>query len=334
MEKRKARFAKFDRPVKSSRTTRLSISQTEAERKAEKKAKATAKKKVKQQNPSSSKAQPSPPRSKRMTRRSSTVLDEQIVTPIENPKKRVDAPLPKPSPKASLKVSFNEQTASKSKRRASHDPTALSPKAKKMRRFSLDPKIRVTFQETTEEFVDLTLKDEEKEEDKSEVESKTTNGHHVEDQPNLTSSNHSNAADQTAPSPANAPQLRKVPSPGRRNRRVSSAPVLSESRVVFPLEVKLSAIARIEEGGKTQTQVAGDLQCPVSTIASWWHRREALKAKMAQLNRKREPLLMNGVTKLTSSEVVSKSTAVVPYQKNDLLEAMKKALGRKPIHVH
>lgn len=54
----------------------------------------------------------------------------------------------------------------------------------------------------------------------------------------------------------------------------------SSSRVVFPLEVKACAIQRIRDG-ETQVQVARDLQCPVSTVASWWHRRASILASEA-----------------------------------------------------
>ena len=46
----------------------------------------------------------------------------------------------------------------------------------------------------------------------------------------------------------------------------------SGGRVFFPMEVKAGAIQRIAEG-VPQTQVAKDLECPVSTVASWWVRR-------------------------------------------------------------
>ena len=55
----------------------------------------------------------------------------------------------------------------------------------------------------------------------------------------------------------------------------SSSAALSCSRVVFPVEVKACAIQRIKDG-ETQVQVARDLQCPISTVASWWHRRASI----------------------------------------------------------
>lgn len=54
----------------------------------------------------------------------------------------------------------------------------------------------------------------------------------------------------------------------------------SSSRVVFPMEVKVCAIQRIRDGA-TKVQVARDLQCPVSTVSSWWHRRSSLIPEMA-----------------------------------------------------
>jgi hypothetical protein len=49
-----------------------------------------------------------------------------------------------------------------------------------------------------------------------------------------------------------------------------------QGRVYFPREVKLDAIKLMEEG-KTQAEVAKDLNCSVSTVASWWHRRHTTK---------------------------------------------------------
>lgn len=49
----------------------------------------------------------------------------------------------------------------------------------------------------------------------------------------------------------------------------------SVTRVIFPLEVKACAIERINSGA-TQVQVARDLHCPVSTVASWWQRRHTI----------------------------------------------------------
>ena len=73
-----------------------------------------------------------------------------------------------------------------------------------------------------------------------------------------------------------------VPPATRSSRRSSSAnnnrtssPLAADARIVFPIEVKISAIKRIEEGS-TQVEVARDLECPVSTVASWWQRRQSL----------------------------------------------------------
>lgn len=65
------------------------------------------------------------------------------------------------------------------------------------------------------------------------------------------------------------------------NSLLMDSSLSSSSRVVFPLEVKACAIQRIRDG-ETQVQVARDLQCPVSTVASWWHRRASILATEAQ----------------------------------------------------
>jgi hypothetical protein len=72
-----------------------------------------------------------------------------------------------------------------------------------------------------------------------------------------------------------------IPSP--RKRRISSATAMCVSsfevnRSVFPVEVKLCALDRIAKGD-THTAVARDLQCPTSTVASWWYRRSSLLGK-------------------------------------------------------
>ena len=59
------------------------------------------------------------------------------------------------------------------------------------------------------------------------------------------------------------------------NNNLSDSSCGSSSRVIFPVEVKACAIQRIVDG-ETQAQVARDLDCPVSTIASWWHRRASI----------------------------------------------------------
>ena len=63
--------------------------------------------------------------------------------------------------------------------------------------------------------------------------------------------------------------------PRRQLNNNSSSQVAQSSRVIFPLEVKACAVQRIRDG-ETQVQVARDLQCPVSTVASWWHRRASI----------------------------------------------------------
>ena len=72
-----------------------------------------------------------------------------------------------------------------------------------------------------------------------------------------------------------------VGSIGKR-RRGSSSLIHSHnhhSRVVFPDEVKVSAIERIFNG-ESQVEVARDLQCPTSTVATWWKRREGLVTRV------------------------------------------------------
>lgn len=64
------------------------------------------------------------------------------------------------------------------------------------------------------------------------------------------------------------------------NNNLSDSSCGSSSRVIFPVEVKACAIQRIVDG-ETQAQVARDLDCPVSTIASWWHRRASILPNLA-----------------------------------------------------
>merc|ERR1712223_485141 len=47
-------------------------------------------------------------------------------------------------------------------------------------------------------------------------------------------------------------------------------------RILFPREAKLDAIQLMKDG-KSQSEVAKDLNCSVSTVASWWQRRQTLK---------------------------------------------------------
>lgn len=61
----------------------------------------------------------------------------------------------------------------------------------------------------------------------------------------------------------------------KRSRR--SVPVETDAnRTIYPLEVRSFAVDRIRSG-VTQVQVARDLDCPVSTVASWWHKRKQIK---------------------------------------------------------
>ena len=65
--------------------------------------------------------------------------------------------------------------------------------------------------------------------------------------------------------------------PSPRKRRVSSASGLAlatSSGSVFPIEVKLAALDRMSKGD-TPSAIAKDLQCPVSTVSSWWYRRNS-----------------------------------------------------------
>ena len=48
------------------------------------------------------------------------------------------------------------------------------------------------------------------------------------------------------------------------------------ARIFFPREVKLDAI-KLMEAGKSQAEVANDLNCSLSTVTSWWHRRHTTK---------------------------------------------------------
>jgi hypothetical protein len=45
-------------------------------------------------------------------------------------------------------------------------------------------------------------------------------------------------------------------------------------------QVKACAIQRIRDG-ETKVQVARDLQCPISTVSSWWHRRTSIVPELA-----------------------------------------------------
>lgn len=72
------------------------------------------------------------------------------------------------------------------------------------------------------------------------------------------------------------------------NNLMLDASASTGSRVVFPMEVKACAVQRILDGA-TQVQVARDLQCPVSTVASWWHRRTSIIPSLAS-----EDVAVNG----------------------------------------
>lgn len=61
----------------------------------------------------------------------------------------------------------------------------------------------------------------------------------------------------------------------RKKRRSSPSLLASDGRLMFPKEVKISALERIQNG-ETQIQVARDLQCPISTVSTWWKKREVL----------------------------------------------------------
>ena len=92
-----------------------------------------------------------------------------------------------------------------------------------------------------------------------------------------------------------SPKKRKKCSPAltlnpsaRKRRTLSGASLTSiPDRAIFPIEVKIGAIERISRG-ETHTAVARDLQCPVSTVASWWYRRSGIK------NNKREMVNSSG----------------------------------------
>ena len=73
-------------------------------------------------------------------------------------------------------------------------------------------------------------------------------------------------------------------------RRSSSSSLHNDksSRVVFPLEVKADAIKRVK-AGVTQVEVAKDLQCPLSTVASWWQKRNYYLSLHTRKNKKNSP---------------------------------------------
>ncbi len=73
---------------------------------------------------------------------------------------------------------------------------------------------------------------------------------------------------------------------GLRQRRSAAAASSGASsgfcaRLSYPEEVKVGAIERLASG-ETQAEVARDLQCPVSTVASWWQRRKKEQQKQVK----------------------------------------------------
>jgi hypothetical protein len=88
----------------------------------------------------------------------------------------------------------------------------------------------------------------------------------------------SEESDSTTPPPPEsftAASLMLLPTKRACSNRAHPALLLQgdgSRRVMFPVEVKIGAIQRIV-AGDTQAQVARDLQCPLSTVASWWQRR-------------------------------------------------------------
>lgn len=65
----------------------------------------------------------------------------------------------------------------------------------------------------------------------------------------------------------------------KRSRRSSLAVEIEANGIIYPLEVRLFAIDRIRNG-VSQVQVAKDLDCPVSTVASWWCKRELIRSAL------------------------------------------------------
>jgi len=75
----------------------------------------------------------------------------------------------------------------------------------------------------------------------------------------------------------------------RRNSfQVSYRSKFQPTRFVFPIELKISAIARVESG-ETQAAVARDLNINTATLAAWWLRRSEIKIKFD-----REVMVENG----------------------------------------
>jgi len=67
----------------------------------------------------------------------------------------------------------------------------------------------------------------------------------------------------------------------KRSRR-SSAMATSDpesNHIIYPLEVRLFAIERICNG-VSQVQVAKDLDCPISTVAGWWCKKDQIRSAL------------------------------------------------------
>ena len=90
----------------------------------------------------------------------------------------------------------------------------------------------------------------------------------IEDQPNLSRSVDVTESD-TDHIGKEQPRSRRSVSSAR-----PSAPILT-SRWCMPLEVKQTVIKRLEEGA-TQASVAKDLDVSLSTVASWWRKKESI----------------------------------------------------------
>ena len=56
--------------------------------------------------------------------------------------------------------------------------------------------------------------------------------------------------------------------------------IINNNTFCLIFQVKACAIQRIRDG-ETKVQVARDLQCPVSTVSSWWHRRASIVPELA-----------------------------------------------------
>merc|ERR1711997_491150 len=90
------------------------------------------------------------------------------------------------------------------------------------------------------------------------------------------------------------------------------------TRVLFPVEVKACAIQRIRDG-ETKVQVARDLQCPISTVASWWHRRASIVPELAS-----EVNSDSAVSSATESEPIE-----APERKKNRSQKKKKKKKKK-----